>query len=117
MLKLAGREGDGAIINWLSADDVTRVAGIVHAAGAGAPKEMVARIGARAVRAATLELRWTLLAYAPMDVTLWGRLGRLYRDCERVGVATLRFKVYADMRAPSTVRREYLRARLADTRR
>ncbi len=46
MLRLAGREGDGAIINWLSAEDVTRVAGIVHdAAGAdGAAKEIVARI-------------------------------------------------------------------------
>jgi probable F420-dependent oxidoreductase len=39
MLKLAGREGDGAIINWLSADDVATVAPIV-----GAGKEIVARI-------------------------------------------------------------------------
>ena len=31
MLRLAGREGDGAIINWLSADDVRTVAPIVHA--------------------------------------------------------------------------------------
>jgi probable F420-dependent oxidoreductase len=43
MLKLAGREADGAIINWLSADDVKRVAPIVQDAGAG-PKEVVARI-------------------------------------------------------------------------
>lgn len=43
MLKLAGAESDGAIINWLSADDVTRVAPIVHEAGGG-PKEIVARI-------------------------------------------------------------------------
>jgi probable F420-dependent oxidoreductase len=42
MLRLAGREGDGAIINWLSADDVRRVAPIVHAEGEG--KEVVARI-------------------------------------------------------------------------
>lgn len=42
MLKMAGREGDGAIINWLSASDVTTVAPIVHAAGPG--KEIVARI-------------------------------------------------------------------------
>ena len=42
MLKLAGREGDGAIINWLSAEDVTRVAPIVHSQGEG--KEIVARI-------------------------------------------------------------------------
>jgi probable F420-dependent oxidoreductase len=39
MLRLAGREGDGAIINWLSADDVKRV---VPEVGAG--KEIVARI-------------------------------------------------------------------------
>jgi probable F420-dependent oxidoreductase len=42
MLRLAGREGDGAIINWLSADDVSRVAQIVHDQGDG--KEIVARI-------------------------------------------------------------------------
>jgi len=39
MLKLAGREGDGAIINWLSADDVKQVAPLV-----GEGKEIVARI-------------------------------------------------------------------------
>jgi probable F420-dependent oxidoreductase len=39
MLKLAGREGDGAIINWLSADDVAKVVPYV-----GADKEIVARI-------------------------------------------------------------------------
>jgi probable F420-dependent oxidoreductase len=44
MLRLAGREGDGAIINWLSADDVAVVAPIVQEAGDGTPKEVVARI-------------------------------------------------------------------------
>jgi probable F420-dependent oxidoreductase len=47
MLRLAGREGDGAIINWLSAEDVRTVAPIVAeaAAGAGRPApEIVARI-------------------------------------------------------------------------
>ena len=44
MLRLAGREGDGAIINWLSADDVATVAPIVQEAGGGEPKEVVARI-------------------------------------------------------------------------
>ena len=42
MLRLAGSEGDGAIINWLSADDVATVAPFVHAGGPG--KEIVARI-------------------------------------------------------------------------
>ena len=48
MLRLAGREGDGAIINWLSADDVSTVAPIVQGAGASAAepgtREVVARI-------------------------------------------------------------------------
>ncbi|MCU0275140.1 MAG: LLM class F420-dependent oxidoreductase [Acidimicrobiales bacterium] len=44
MLRLAGREGDGAIVNWLSVADTERVAGIVDAAGGGAPREIVARI-------------------------------------------------------------------------
>ena len=44
MLKLAGREADGAIINWLSADDVKQVAPIVQKAGDGSEKEIVARI-------------------------------------------------------------------------
>lgn len=42
MLRLAGREGDGAIINWLSAEDVKTVAPIVRAYGE--EKEVVARI-------------------------------------------------------------------------
>jgi probable F420-dependent oxidoreductase len=42
MLKLAGREADGAILNWLSAEDVQRVAGVVNAQGEG--KQLVARI-------------------------------------------------------------------------
>jgi probable F420-dependent oxidoreductase len=44
MLRLAGREADGAIINWLSADDVSRVAPIVREAAGGEDREIVARI-------------------------------------------------------------------------
>jgi probable F420-dependent oxidoreductase len=44
MLRLAGREGDGAIVNWLSADDVRTVAPIVQDAAGGASREVVARI-------------------------------------------------------------------------
>jgi probable F420-dependent oxidoreductase len=66
MLRLAGREGDGAIINWLSADDVTRV---VPEVGPG--KEIVARIfvcpstDTQAVRAAG---RFAIAAYLNVPV-------------------------------------------------
>ena len=42
MLRLAGRDGDGSIINWLSADDVSTVKPYVDEGGA--QKEIVARI-------------------------------------------------------------------------
>ena len=42
MLTLAGKEADGAIINWLSAEDTARVSEIVNAQGPD--KEIVARI-------------------------------------------------------------------------
>lgn len=42
MLRLAGREADGAILNWLSAEDVRRTVPYVHAGGPA--KEIVARI-------------------------------------------------------------------------
>jgi probable F420-dependent oxidoreductase len=44
MLHLAGREADGAILNWLSAEDVATSVAEVHKAAEGAPKEIVARI-------------------------------------------------------------------------
>lgn len=42
MLRLAGREADGAIINWLAATDVAKVAPYVHEGGTD--KEIAARI-------------------------------------------------------------------------
>jgi probable F420-dependent oxidoreductase len=39
MLRLAGREGDGAIVNWLSADDVSTVVPIVRGAADGKAEE------------------------------------------------------------------------------
>jgi probable F420-dependent oxidoreductase len=69
MLRLAGREADGAIVNWLSADDVATVAGHVHAAGPG--KEIVARVfvlvddDAERARAAARPL---VAAYLTVDV-------------------------------------------------
>ena len=44
MLRLAGREADGAIINWLAPSDVRRVVGVVDEASGGASREIVARI-------------------------------------------------------------------------
>lgn len=69
MLRMAGREADGAIINWLSVDDVRTVAPIVHGQGEG--KEVVARLfvcpstDADAVRA---QARFVIAAYLNVPV-------------------------------------------------
>ncbi len=94
MLRLAGREADGAITNWLAPDDCIKVAGVLGEAAGGAERELVARIfvcpsenadrvraGARMVIAAYLNVpvyaefhRWLGRgAAAAADV---GRLGR-----------------------------------------
>ncbi len=44
MLHLAGREADGAILNWLSAEDVAMSVAEVDKAAEGEPREIVARI-------------------------------------------------------------------------
>jgi alkanesulfonate monooxygenase SsuD/methylene tetrahydromethanopterin reductase-like flavin-dependent oxidoreductase (luciferase family) len=71
MLRLAGREADGAIINWLSAGDVAKVAPIVTDAAGGDEREIVARIfccpseNADVVRAAA---RYAIAAYLNVPV-------------------------------------------------
>ncbi len=81
MLRLAAREADGTIINWLSPDDVTRVAQVVHDAAEGTPKEIVARIfvcpseNAEVVRAGA---RFAIAAYlnVPVYAAFHAWLGR-----------------------------------------
>lgn len=71
MLRLAGREGDGAIINWLSPTDVTKVARVVRDAAGGEDREIVCRIfvcpseNAEVVRTAA---RFAVAAYLNVPV-------------------------------------------------
>ncbi len=71
MLRLAGREGDGAIINWLGPDDVPKVVKVVNDAAGGVEKEIVARIfvcpseNAEVVRAAA---KFAIAAYLNVPV-------------------------------------------------
>ena len=44
MLRLAGREADGVIINWLSAEDVAKVTDVVRDAAGGEDREVVCRV-------------------------------------------------------------------------
>ena len=80
------------------------------ASGSGALKPLTSTLACRAIRALTLELKWALLRYAPVDPTLWGRLGALYAQAEKAGFAQKSCTVYAGMGPESTVQREYLKA-------
>ncbi|MEQ1874339.1 MAG: LLM class F420-dependent oxidoreductase [Ilumatobacteraceae bacterium] len=71
MLKLAGSEGDGAILNWLSPEDVPQATAVVREAAGGVDKEIVARIfccpseNADVVRAGA---RYAIAAYMNVPV-------------------------------------------------
>src|SRR5512136_371145 len=79
-------------------------------AGSGALKPLSASLAARAIRALTLELKWGLMRYGPVDPTLWGRLAALYTQAEAGGYALKTCTVYPGPSSESTVRREYLKA-------
>ena len=85
MLRLAGREADGAIINWLSPDDVRTVAGVVDDAAGGAEREIVARIfvcpseNAEVVRAAA---KFAIAAY--LNVPVYAEFHRWLGRSERL---------------------------------
>jgi hypothetical protein len=78
--------------------------------GAGALKPLAPTLTCRAIRALTLELKWLLIRYGPVDPTLWGRLGALYAQAEQGGFALKPCTVYPGPGGESTVVREYLKA-------
>ena len=84
MLRLAGREADGAIINWLAPEDVTKVAAVVN--GQGDDKELVCRIfvcpseDADAVRQAG---RFAIAAY--LNVPVYAEFHRWLGRCDVLG--------------------------------
>ena len=90
MLRLAGREADGAILNWLGADNVAQAVAPVHEAAQGAPREIVARIfvlpvadtdSARAAARMALAAYLTVPAYAAFHAWI-GNGDRLARTWE-----------------------------------
>ena len=76
MLRLAAREADGAIINWLGPDDVPKVTAVLADAAGGEERELVARIfvcpseNAEVVRAGA---RYAIAAYMTQCTKLASR--------------------------------------------
>ena len=76
MLRLAGREGDGAILNWLSADDVKTVAPIVHEA-ARSKRPEAARSEAKPSEDKTVEIVARIFVCPNPDKEKVRAMGRL----------------------------------------
>lgn len=80
------------------------------AAGADAIKKDLALVAARALRASSMQLKWTLLRHAQIDERIWRELGSTYYFAERQGVAVLRAEIYPGQRGQSSPQEELLKA-------
>jgi hypothetical protein len=67
-------------------------------------------IMARALRALTLQLKWALFRYGPVEPRIWGGIAGLYRLAEQRGVADGVIAIYPGERGKSTLQREFLKA-------
>ena len=80
-----------------------------QAGGSGSLKAQMSMVVARALRALTLQLKWQLLRYGPVDARIWGEMGKLYAYAEDAGFATTPVIVYPGTFGGSTVQREFLK--------
>ncbi|MBI1989534.1 MAG: hypothetical protein HYS65_07340 [Betaproteobacteria bacterium] len=78
--------------------------------GAGAIRRKLPTIVARALRALTVQLKWSLLRYGPVDVRLWGEAGQLYLFAEAKRIATETIEIYPDANGQGTVQQEFLKS-------
>jgi len=79
------------------------------AGGWGSLKGQMPMVVARALRALTLQLKWQLLRYGPVDQRVWEQMGKLYAYAEERGFATTAVVVYPGKFGESTVQREFLK--------
>ncbi len=80
------------------------------AGGAGAIKKDLPVIIARTMRSLTLQLKWILQRYGPVDDRVYGELGRLYVFAENKGIATNVVGVYPGPHGEGSVQQEFLKA-------
>ena len=78
--------------------------------GAGTIKKSLPAITARALRALTLQLKWSLVRYGPIEPRVWSELARLYQSAEQQGIAEGETAIYPGAHGGGTVRREFLKA-------
>jgi hypothetical protein len=80
------------------------------ASGATSVRKSLPVIVARAMRVLTLQLKWLLLRYGPVEPRLWGQLARLYQIAEQKGFAETKVSVYPGVHGDGTVKHEFLKS-------
>ncbi|MBY0268924.1 MAG: hypothetical protein K2X06_03540 [Burkholderiales bacterium] len=67
-------------------------------------------IVARTLRALTLQLKWILVRYGPVDPRVWADIGRLYQFAEAAGFASNAIAIYPGSHGGGSVQQEFLKA-------
>ncbi len=67
-------------------------------------------IVARTLRALTLQLKWVLVRYGPVDPRIWGDIGRLYQFAEAGGFVAGTVAIYPGSHGGGSVQQEFLKA-------
>lgn len=67
-------------------------------------------IVARTLRALTLQLKWILVRYGPVNPRVWADIGRLYQFAEAVGFAGNVVAIYPGAHGGGSVQQEFLKA-------
>lgn len=80
------------------------------AGGSSTLKKDLPVVLARAIRTLTLQLKWGLLRYGPLDDRVWSDLGRMYLFAETQKVAELPLAIYPGQHGAGTITQEFLKA-------
>ncbi|MGE0560067.1 MAG: hypothetical protein AB7E73_03340 [Burkholderiales bacterium] len=67
-------------------------------------------IVARSIRVLTLQLKWLLVRYGPVDPRIWAAIGRLYQFAEASGFAGAEVAIYPGAHGGGSVQQELLKA-------
>ena len=78
--------------------------------GGTAFRKNLSVIVARTLRALTLQLKWVLVRYGPVDPRVWSDIGRLYQFAEASGFAGSAVAIYPGSHGSGSVRQEFLKA-------
>lgn len=80
------------------------------AAAAEAVRKELALVAGRALRASSLQLKWTFLRHGQIEGRIWRELGSAYLFAESQGFAALRVELYPGQEGPSSAQDELLKA-------